>query len=257
MKLKEIIDTLNELAPIQYSEHWDNPGLLVGNEEQEIRKIYIALDATSDVIEAAHEAGAELVLTHHPLIFHPVRRVSSDDYVGRRIMKLIAYNMSLFTMHTDFDVTCMGTEAASLLDLFEIKILEPTLGEDIGLGAMGYLKEDLTLRELAEKTKLSFDIPQVKVYGDLDDTIVKVAVLPGSGSSGINTACIEGCDVLITGDIGHHDGTDAVEKGISVIDAGHYGIEKLFKGYMKLYLAKTMPDITVIEDRAQKSYNVI
>ncbi|MBQ7584058.1 MAG: Nif3-like dinuclear metal center hexameric protein, partial [Lachnospiraceae bacterium] len=220
-------------------------------------RIYIALDATSDVIEAAHEKKAELILTHHPLIFHPVRRVSGDNYVGKRIMKIISYDMALFTMHTDFDVTCMATEAASRLDLIEFKVLEPTLSEDFGLGAMGYLKEDLSLRELAEKTKQAFDLDNVAVYGDLDSTIVKVAVLPGSGSSGIDTACIEGCDVLITGDIGHHDGTDALEKGINVIDAGHYGVEKLFTGYLKQYILKTLPGIEAFEDDTVRRYAVL
>ena len=171
LKLKDIINALNDLAPIQYSESWDNPGLLIGDDEKEINRIYIALDATSDVIEAAHEKKAELILTHHPLKFHPVRRVSGDNYVGKRIMKIISYDLALFTMHTDFDVTCMATEAASRLDLIEFKVLEPTLSEDFGLGAMGYLKEDLSLRELAEKTKQAFDLDNVAVYGDLDSTI--------------------------------------------------------------------------------------
>ena len=257
MKIKEIIGILNELAPIQYSESWDNPGLLIGDEEKEINSIYIALDATSEVIEAAHEAGAGLILTHHPLIFHPVRRIAGDDHVGKRVMKIISYDMALFCMHTDFDVTCMGVEAASMLDLMEIRILEPSLGEDIGLGAIGYLKEDLTLRELAEKTKESYNVPQVRVYGGLDEIILKVAVLPGSGSSGINYACMEGCDVLITGDIGHHDGIDALEKGISIIDAGHFGMEKLFAGYMQLYIQKTMPELNVTVDRVQKDFHII
>ena len=257
MKLKNVTGTLNELAPIQYSENWDNPGLLIGDEEMEISGIYIALDATSDVIEAAHEKKAELILTHHPLIFHPIRRVSSDNYVGKRVMRIISCGMALFAMHTDFDVTSMANEAASRLDLIETKVLEPTLSEDFGLGAMGYLKEDLSLKELAERTKQAFELDNVSVYGDLDDTIVKVAVLPGSGSSGIDTAFLEGCDVLITGDIGHHDGTDAIEKGISIIDAGHYGVEKLFTGYMKQYIAKTMPELKVFEDNTVRKFNVI
>ncbi len=257
MKLKDIINTLNELAPMQYSETLDNPGLLIGDEEKEIHKIYVAVDATTDVIEVAHEAGADLILTHHPLIFHPVRQISTDSYVGGRIMKIISYGMSLFTMHTDFDVTCMGTEAAALLNLIEIKILEPTFSEELGLGAMGYLKEDLTLKELAEQVKLSYEVPAVKVYGDLNDTIVKVAVLPGSGSSGIDAAAMEGCDVLITGDIGHHDGTDAIEKGINIIDAGHFGIEKIFIRIIKLYIGNTMKELEVIEDKAQRDFVIL
>ena len=257
MKLKDIISTLNELAPIQYSESWDNPGLLIGDDEKEISDIYIALDATSDVIEAAHKKNAGLILTHHPLIFHPVRRVSGDNYVGRRIMKIIAYDMALFAMHTDFDVTCMANEASARLGLIETKVLEPTLSEDFGLGAMGYLKEDLSLKELAEKTKQAFGLENVAVYGDLEDTIVKVAVLPGSGASGIDSACMEGCDVLVTGDIGHHDGTDALEKGINIIDAGHYGIEKIFTGCLKDYISKTMPELNAIEDETVRRYTVL
>lgn len=257
MKLKDLINILNEIAPIQYSEHWDNPGLLVGDEEQDIETVYIALDATSDVIEAASEARADLLLTHHPLIFRPLNRVSSDSYVGRRVMKLVSDNISLFSMHTDFDVTQMGIEAASMLNLIEVRILEPTLTEDIGLGAMGYLKEDLSLRDLAEKVKKDLNVPFVKVYGDPEDTIVKVAILPGSGSSGIDSAAGEGCDVLITGDIGHHDGTDALEKGINIIDAGHFGVEKLFIGFMSQYLTKAAPELKVIEDKVQKSYIII
>lgn len=257
MKLKDVIITLNDLAPIQYSENWDNPGLLIGSDEKDVRVIYIALDATSDVIEAAREKNADLILTHHPLIFHQVRRVSADNYVGKRIMKIIAYDMALFTMHTDFDVTCMANEAAARLDLIESKVLEPTLSEDFGLGAMGYLKEDLTLAELSQKTKQAFDLDHVTVYGELSDTIVKVAILPGSGSSGIDAACLEGCDVLITGDIGHHDGTDALEKGINIIDAGHYGIEKLFVGYLKQYIEKTLPGIEAVADDTEKHFVVI
>ncbi len=257
MKLKDIINTFNELAPIQYSESWDNPGLLVGDDEKDVSSVYIALDATSDVIEEAHDKNADLILTHHPLIFHPVRRVSGDNYVGKRILKIIQYDMSLFTMHTDFDITCMANEAAARLSLIEAKVLEPTLSEDFGIGAMGYLKEDLSLKELAEMTKTVFDIDNVRVYGDLEETMVKVAVLPGSGSQGIDAACIEGCDVLITGDIGHHDGIDALEKGINIIDAGHYGIEKLFISFMSEYISKKMPEVKAFEDDTIRKYTVL
>lgn len=257
MKLKEIINKLNDLAPIQYSESWDNPGLLVGDDEKDVQRIYIALDATGDVIEAANEKKADLILTHHPLIFHPVRRVSADDHVGKRVMRIIACNMSLFTMHTDFDITCMANEAAAKLSLIETKVLEPTLSEDFGLGAMGYLKEDLSLKELAEMTKSVFNIENVTVYGDLNDTIVKVAILPGSGSSAIDSACIEGCDVLITGDVGHHDGTDALEKGLNVIDAGHYGIEKLFVSFMKDYITNFLPGVEAFEDDTIRKFTVL
>lgn len=249
MKLKEFAGIMNELAPIRFSEGWDNPGLLAGDENKEVGRVYVTLDATSEAIEAAHEAGADLILAHHPLIFKPVSRISSDHYVGKRIMRIIAYDMALFAMHTDFDVTCMGAEAAERLGLIETKVLEPTVSEEYGLGMYGYLKEDLKLTELADKVKKDFEIDYVRVYGDPEDTIVKVAVLPGSGASAVDAALAEGCDVLVTGDVSHHSGTDALEKGISIIDAGHYGMEKLFIGYMKEYIKSNTSTIEVIEDR--------
>ncbi len=257
MKLNDLALLLNELAPIQYSEQWDNPGLLVGDMEKEINKVYVALDATSDVIAAAHEAGADLILCHHPLIFKSIKRVSGDNYVGKRVMEIIRNDMALFAMHTDFDITCMGIEASKRLDLIETKVLEPTLGEELGLGCFGYLKEDLTLAELCERVKSAFDIGSVIAYGDLSSVMVKVAVFPGSGSSAIDTAAIEGCDVLITGDISHHDGIDALEKELCIIDAGHYGIEKIFIPYMKEFLENNTEGISVIEDKAEKTFTIV
>ena len=100
-----------------------------------------------------------------------------------------------------------------------------------------------------EKVKDDFEVDHVRVYGDSESTMVKVAVFPGSGSSGIDAACMEGCDALITGDISHHDGTDALEKGISIIDAGHYGIEKLFIGFMYRFIGDKIKEIEAVEDK--------
>ena len=115
-----------------------------------------------------------------------------------------------------------------------------------GIGRIGTLLEPVKLSECAEKVAEVFDIGHVRYYGDPDQMLVTCAILPGSGKGEIDLAVKAGADVYITGDISHHDGIDAVEKGVAVIDAGHYGIEKIFIPYMKEYLEREMPELRIV-----------
>ena len=216
MKLKEIMQMLEEMCPRSFAMSWDNVGLQVGYSDKEVRTIALALDATSEVIASAKAQGADLILTHHPLLFGGIKNVTDTDYVGKRILDLIRSDICCYSMHTNFDVLGMADAAADLLHLSD--------------------------REVAEV----FDIGHVRYYGDPDQMLVTCAILPGSGKSEIDLAVKAGADVYITGDISHHDGIDAVEKGVAVIDAGHYGIEKIFIPYMKEYLEREMPELRIV-----------
>ena len=152
-------------------------------------------------------------------------------------------------MHTNFDVLGMADAAADMMRLTDREVLEVTFEDDIsveGIGRIGMLPEPMKLSEYAQKVGEIFKIGHVRYYGDPDQILVTCAILPGSGKSEIDLAVKSGADVYITGDISHHDGIDAVEKGIAVIDAGHYGIEKLFIPYMKEYLEREAPELTII-----------
>ncbi len=152
-------------------------------------------------------------------------------------------------MHTNFDVMGMAGEAAEKLRLLHPDVLEVTYEDSIsreGLGRIGELPEHMTLEETAQLVKEVFRIPGVRCYGDPQQAIVTVAVMPGSGKDELDLAAEKGADVMITGDVSHHAGLDALEKGIAVIDAGHYGVEKLFIPYMKDYLEREMPELSVV-----------
>ena len=249
MKLKEIMQMLEELCPRSFAMSGDNVGLQVGYSDKEVETIALALDATSEVIESAAISGADLLLTHHPLLFGGIKNITASNYLGKRIIDLIRNDICCYAIHTNFDVLGMADAAADMLHLSDREVLEVTYEDDIsveGIGRIGTLLEPVRLSELAEKVAEIFEIEHVRYYGDPDQMLVTCAILPGSGKGEIDLAVKAGADVYITGDISHHDGIDAVEKGIAVIDAGHYGIEKLFIPYMKEYLEREMPELRII-----------
>ena len=117
MKCSEIMEHLEQLSPPSFAEEWDNVGLLVGRRNKGVQRIYIALDATDEVVEDAVRCGADMLLTHHPLIFRAMKRISDEDFIGKRIIKLIQSDISYYAMHTNFDVMRMADAAADELKL--------------------------------------------------------------------------------------------------------------------------------------------
>ena len=254
MIVQDIIDRLEAQSPVDAAMEWDNVGLLIGDSNKEVRKIYIALDATDDVINNAIEFGADMLVTHHPLIFSGMKRLINDDFIGRRVITLIRNDIAYYAIHTNFDVYGMGALAEDALELDAATPLDISQGEE-GMGRIGNLTVPIKLKKLASEVKKKFDIDAVRVYGDLDTKVQKVAIMPGSGKSEIDNALEQGAQVLITGDIGHHDGIDAVAKGIAIIDAGHYGLEHLFIDYISSYLEED--DVEIGKEGITNPYALI
>lgn len=261
MLCSDIIKILEEHSPLEYASSWDNVGLLLGDKKNPIYKIHIALDATDEVIEEAVRQKADLLLTHHPLIFQGMKKVVANDFIGRRIIRLIKANINYYAMHTNFDVTGMADLAADYLGLEKESILETTYKSEHneeGFGRVGHLSKTLTLKECCNLVKEKFKIDSIKVFGNLEEKVNKIAISPGSGKSMISSALEKNADVLITGDIDHHDGIDAVARGLNIIDAGHYGIEYIFIPYMKNYLEQNLKDdITVTCARIQNPFQIV
>lgn len=248
MKCYEIMECLEEVSPKSFAESWDNVGLLCGREEKEVSSIYIALDATKEVIGEAKAVGADMLLTHHPMIFKPLKRVSGSHFIGEKILTLAESGMCYYAMHTNFDVMGMADAVAEQLGLEDRKVLSVTYEDELskeGIGRIGALPVPMTLAECAAYVKNRCHIEQVKVFGMPAETIVMAAVCPGSGKSCIEDAVRLGADVLITGDIDHHEGIDSVEQGLAIIDAGHYGLEKIFVPYMEEYCRRKLTGVKV------------
>ncbi len=250
MRCSEVMSILENMSPVAFAESWDNVGLLVGREDKTVHKVMIALDATDDVVEQAVLQGVDMLLTHHPLLFSSIKRITEADFIGRRLLKLIKNDICYYAMHTNFDVMGMADAAADAIGLHRCQVLDITFEDEIakeGIGRIGRLPQKMSLEQIAGLCKDAFSIDKVRIYGEPEADMEMAAIVPGSGKDYIQAALEKGADVLITGDIGHHNGLDAREQGLAIIDAGHYGIEKLFVSYMEEFFADQMPELAVIK----------
>ncbi len=246
MLCREVTDIIEQRFPKEYALDWDNVGLLAGRDDKEVRCIYIALDASDEVIHAAARQGADMLVTHHPLIFSGMKRITNQDFIGRRILGLIRRDISYYAMHTNYDVLGMAALSGSMIGLKQPEALEVTCEAQEGIGRIGQLEKAVSLKQCCEDVKRAFHLESVRVFGNPDRTVERIAICPGSGKSVIGEALKKQADVLITGDIGHHEGIDAAAQGMVVIDAGHYGLEHIFVEDMKDYLGKKLEGVQII-----------
>lgn len=344
---RTVFKTLEQWAPLHLAYDWDNVGLLIGSEKNQVKKIMVTLDVLESVVDEAIEKDVDLIIAHHPVLFGSFQEINFDTPKGRVINKLIKNDISVYASHTNLDVTTGGVNDI-LADVIGVKVkqnlvrfsqdelmklvvyvpeshvnevrtaiseagagyignyshctfqtegqgtfkpLEGTSpyigatdqlefvkevrietviqqsnanpiiqamkvkhpyeevaydliplqnkGKEFGLGRIGILNNPMKLGQLAEHIKEVLDLSHVRVTGEMDREIKKVAILGGSGEKYINQARKMGADVLITGDMTFHTAQDADEMGLAVIDAGHY-IEKVMKEVTKQYLIENL-----------------
>lgn len=260
MRCSDVICKLEMLSPPSYAESYDNVGLLIGSRDKEIGTILIALDATRQVVEEAVALGADMVLTHHPMIFRPLKNICSEHFIGDKAIQLIKHDICCYAMHTNFDIMGMADAAADEIGLRDRQVLAVTYEDDIakeGIGRYGTLPEAVSLKQCAYHIKDTFRLEEVRVYGDAAKLIEIAAICPGSGKGVLRTAIDIGVDVLITSEIDHNDALDAMEQGLTLIDAGHYGLEKIFVPYMKEYIQRELHGITVYTAKETCPFRVI
>ena len=233
VKLNKILDFLCDFAPVELAESYDNVGLLIGDKNKEVKKVLITLDVDEKVVDDAVKKGCDLVISHHPLIFTPVKTITEDSSISRTIIKLIKNDISLISMHTNFDSVSSG-----LCDVFLDKIaLTDTRcsieGDEVnGAGRVAYLKETKTLSSIITKVKEEFGLENVKYIGKPDDKIEKIAVCNGGGADFIYKAYESGAQLYISGDFKYHHARFAYENGIALIEVPHYNAEIAFCQYV-------------------------
>lgn len=257
MKCREIIGVLRERWPERFALDWDNVGLLVGDKEQEVHHLFVALDVTDETLEQAVACGVDMIITHHPLMFSPMKKIVADDFIGRRIIKMITSGICYYAMHTNFDVIGMADLNAESLKLQNPEVLEVTYEDENlkeGIGRVGELPYEMKLNEFGTYVKESLGLEKVRVYGNPDAVVRRAAVSSGSGKGMVKDAVISGADVLVTGDVDYHAGIDAVAQGLAVVDAGHYGTEMVFISHMEKSLKEMFPDMLVTSAKIRQPF---
>lgn len=234
MKCAEVFEYLNRLYPVELAMDWDNSGFLLGRKDKEVKNVLAVLDITNDVLDFAIENKIDLIVSHHPVIFSSVNRVNDESLLGNYILKILENKISVIAMHTNFDIAKGGMadiaeEKLSLRDAKPLEVTDVIDGKELGIGKIGKLNYALSLDELITLIKERFAIKNLTVLGreNIKGSILRIAISPGSGK-GMYKHALGEADVLITGDITHHEGLDAINEGMCIIDATHYGLEHVF-----------------------------
>ena len=225
MYIEHIISIMEKIASPELAAEWDNSGIQIEAGKKEIKKVFVALEITNDVINEAKEQKVDLIITHHPLIFSPLYKVDNNTIIGNYVVKLIKSGISVYSVHTNFDETDGGNNdyIASLLKLAKVKKFDGKT-----MGRIGELFVKMSFEDVCSYVKDSLKLDSMSVVGNPLAGIRRVGICCGAGAGMVDEAIDSGCDLFITGDIKYHDARYALEKGICLIDAGHYGTEKFF-----------------------------
>jgi dinuclear metal center YbgI/SA1388 family protein len=239
-----ILTILNSLAPFSLAEDWDNVGLLLGAPDQKVTGILIGLDPTAQLLDEAITRGANLVITHHPIIFSALKSIRIDQPTGAFINKALTKGISVIACHTNLDVVPTGVSRilAQRLGLTALATLSATTAgdSDIGFGQIGTLPLPLNSHEFLEHLCKALSLPALSMAGHLPETIQRVAVCGGSGSDFATMAQAQGAQLYITGEVKHHVARWAEEVNFCIIDAGHFATEHLISAALAAELAATL-----------------
>lgn len=219
--VNDIYSFLCELAPLNLQLSFDNSGIQTGYMGKLVKTALLSLDITDDCVSEAIDCGAELIITHHPLLFHPARSITDIDPESARLQKIIANGLSVISMHTNLDITDGGVNDV-LIALLGAEGSEPF--EPDNCGRAGMLRENMHLKEFIALCKESLNVKCIRYY-NAGRPVRKIAVLGGAGSGSLEDAYKAGCDTFVTSDISYHYFLRAMELGINLIDADHFCTE--------------------------------
>ncbi|NLY46209.1 MAG: Nif3-like dinuclear metal center hexameric protein [Tissierella sp.] len=253
MIANDIIKILEKWVPKKLIDSWDNTGFQIGNPDIEVSKILIALDLDEDVLNKAIEEKFQMIITHHPIIFKPLKNLTTMDYTGNIISQVIKNDIVVYNAHSNLDLAEGGVndKLAEVLGLKDTSPVTIVTKEDfpenkIGYGRVGFV-DRIELNKYLDIIKANLDASHLIVYGDKKDDIEKVAVCGGSGSDFIKDAYKQGADIYITGDIKYHDAELGYQLGLTIVDAGHFNTEKIILPTIKDYLEKNLNNKIEIE----------
>jgi dinuclear metal center YbgI/SA1388 family protein len=241
MLVKEVTGVLEEFAPLQVQESWDNSGLSVGSPNAEVSGIMLGLDCTPELVDEAIAAGDNMIVTHHPLIFGRISRICPEDPVGLAIIKAIRAGMAVYSAHTSADKVQGGVSwtMAQRLGLQDIRILD---GEETGLGVVGSWQQPLEWEQAVARVKEVFGLKTLRCSKPVGP-ISTVAMCGGSGSSLIGKAREAGAQLYLCGDISYHH--FFTPDGFAVMDVGHFESEVDIVGVLFSLLRKNFPNFAI------------
>jgi dinuclear metal center YbgI/SA1388 family protein len=250
LPLSDLCRFLDSFAPPALSEEWDNVGLLVGDADKQIERVMTCLTVTPASCAEAVTKGADLIITHHPLPFKPLRRLTTESTPGRLLLELIHAGIAVYSPHTAFDSAAEGInqQLAAGIGLSEIKPLvvsQADVAGNLGSGRCGKFAKPLPLFEVANRLNVFLKIQGLHIVGPDDAVISTAAIACGSGASFLEHAIGQNIDLLITGEASFHTCLEAEANGVNLLLPGHFASERFAVERLAEILSKQFPKLAV------------
>lgn len=255
MKLSEITSLIEQFAPLTWQASYDNSGLVVGHPDQEVEAALLAVDVTEEVIAEAVERGCGLIITHHPIIFHPLKRLNFASQVERCVELAIRHGIALYACHTNLDSAPdgMSYRLATMLGVENCKVLEPTTSDEaVGFGVVGELAEPQPTVAYLERVREVLGCRCIRHSRIASEEVRRVAICTGSGGSMISLAQRAGADLYITADLKYNDFMTP-ERGLTVADVGHFESEYCAIEILFEILSKKLCTFAVLRSNATRN----
>lgn len=252
-----VYEYLDKKAPFHLQMDFDNAGFLVGRKGAEVAKTLVSLDITEEVVEEAERIGAELIVSHHPVIFHPARSVTDETVTGRIVMGLLDGGIAAICAHTNLDLAAGGVNDA-LAEKLALKQVDPlsqagcdAVWAPYGIGRIGLVEGHSDLSDFAAFVREALDARGLR-FEDAGRSVHKVAVGGGSCGDLLREAAEKGCDTFVTADVKYDVFLDARAMGINLIDAGHFSTENVICPVLARWLAEEFPQLEIFCSRRHK-----
>ena len=247
-KIKDIYDFLCNIAPLELQCSFDNAGFQTGRGDREVKKALLSLDVTDWVIDEAKEKQAELIVSHHPLLFTPLKKFTDESRDGEKLLRLAENGIAVISMHTNLDIAWGGVNDALAQRL---ELVDPGPLCENGLGRVGEYPESVALADYVRFVCHALGCNGLR-YADAGKPVRRVAVGGGACGEFEEDAIRAGCDTFVTADLSYHQFLDAAGKGINLIDAGHFPTEDPVCEKVITYLTDRFPELAVSKSASHR-----
>ncbi|MCE3014952.1 MAG: Nif3-like dinuclear metal center hexameric protein [Pirellula sp.] len=259
--LQRILNTLDELAPLRTAESWDNVGLLAGDRSRDITRILTCLTVTDATLDEAIESGAELIVTHHPIPFKPVPRITADSTTGKLLLRAIEHRIAIYSPHTAWDNSEHGINAqlARQIGLQNVRPLAPFSADlrapiDTGTGRYGILPTETSIESLQSTLTKSIPYCQFRHTHSIQRVVQKVGIVCGSGGTLLSLAIKAGCDAMLTGEATYHQCLEAEANNLALLMVGHFASESFAMTELAARLSRLHPDVASKVSKHEHSF---
>ena len=256
LSVGDVVNGLESFAPTALAEDWDNVGLLVGDLGWSTERVMTCLTVTPTTVTEAIENRADLIVSHHPLPFQPLKSITTATTPGHMLLDLIGAKIALYSAHTAFDSAEAGINQHLAIGL-GLQAIEPLMQNldsqesDVGSGRLG-VADGGSLLEVAERVKAFLEIDSVRIVGPPEQEVERVAIACGSGGAFLETALERGCNCLVTGEINFHGCLEAEARGIGLVLPGHFSSERFAMESLADFLSEQHPQLEVWASRTER-----